>query len=298
MDAADAAAPAPPPAIEALTVDIGGAPGLRSNFRRAAYLEAVERAIEYVHAGDVFQVNLSQQLFVRARLGAVELHRRLRERNPTTFAAYFEPPGGGLIVASASPERFLAVRDGVVETRPIKGTRARRASPEADRFVRDELRESAKDRAENVMIVDLLRNDLSRVCRPGTVEVPSLCEVESYPSIHHLVSAVRGRLRDGLGPVDLLRAAFPGGSVTGAPKIRAMEIIAELEPDARGPYCGSLVAIGFDGSMDSSILIRTVTLAGGWMVFPVGGGVVADSEPEREYEETLEKAGGILAALE
>src|SRR5947207_15961832 len=160
-----------------------------------------------------------------------------------------------------------------------------------------ELLASSKDRAENIMIVDLLRNDLGRVCEYGTVRVPALCRLESYQYVHHLVSEVRGRRRRGLGPVDLLRAAFPGGSVTGAPKIRAMEIIAELEPVARGPYCGSLGYLGFDGSMDTSILIRTFTQGRGWVQFPVGGGIVADSRPEGEYAETLHKAEGLVRAL-
>ncbi len=179
---------------------------------------------------------------------------------------------GDFVIASASPERFLRVENGEVETRPIKGTRPRGATPEEDRRQIDDLLRSAKDRAENVMIVDLLRNDLGRVCAYGSVRVPAVCRLETYEHVHHLVSEVRGRLRPGLGPVDLLRAAFPGGSVTGAPKVRAMEIIAELEPTARGPYCGSLGYIGFDGSMDTNILIRTFTVGRGWMQFPVGGG--------------------------
>ena len=188
--------------------------------------------------------------------------------------------------------------DGEVETWPIKGTRPRGATPAEDRHRILELVASPKDRAENVMIVDLLRNDLGRVCEYGTVRVPRVCEVETFQYVHHLVSEVRGRLAPGKTPLDLLRACFPGGSVTGAPKVRAMEIIAELEPTARGPYCGSLGYIGFDGSMDTNILIRTFTAGRGWLQFPVGGGIVADSEPEREYEETLDKAKGLLRALE
>ena len=280
------------------TVPVDVREGLRSNFTKGDYLTAVERAIDAVYAGDIFQVNLSQQLYFPARISSVELYRRLRECNPSTFAAYFSPVGQPFQVASASPERFLKVtRDGIVETRPIKGTRPRGQLAEQDRFSRDELRESAKDRSENVMIVDLLRNDLSRVCRPGSVIVPNLFGVETYPSIHHLVSVVEGRLLESADALDLLMAAFPGGSITGAPKIRAQEIIADLEPDTRGPYCGSLGYIGFDGSMDTSILIRTVTTTRGWLQFPVGGGIVADSSPKREYEETLHKARGILWAL-
>jgi para-aminobenzoate synthetase component 1 len=184
-----------------------------------------------------------------------------------------------------------------VETRPIKGTRPRGATSEEDRLRAVELLASPKDRAENVMIVDLLRNDLGRVCRYGSVRVEAICRLETYRHVHHLVSEVRGRLRDGAGAVDLLRATFPGGSVTGAPKVRAMEIIAELEPTARGPYCGCLGYLGFDGSMDTNILIRTFTAGRGWVQFPVGGGIVADSTPEREYEETWHKAEGLLRAL-
>ncbi len=270
-------------------------PGLTSNFDRAGYLAAVRRAVDYVHAGDCFQVNIAQRLLNRATLPPLELYRRLRERNAAPFAGLFDL--GEAVIASASPERFLRVEKGEVETRPIKGTRPRGATPEEDRARAEELLHSAKDRAENVMIVDLLRNDLGRVCRYGSVSVPAVCRLESYRYVHHLVSEVRGRLRPGLTPLDLLRAAFPGGSVTGAPKVRAMEIIAELEPTARGPYCGCLGYVGFDGTTDTNILIRTFTAARGWLQFPVGGGVVADSRPEREYEETFHKAEGLVRAL-
>jgi para-aminobenzoate synthetase component I len=270
-------------------------PGVFSNFDRAGYLAAVRRAIEYIHAGDCFQVNLSQRLLHRATLAPLELYHRLRKCNPAPFAGYFDL--GDFAIASASPERFLRVENGRVETRPIKGTRPRGSTPEEDERQRDDLLRSAKDRAENVMIIDLLRNDLGRVCAYGSVQVETVCRLESYRTVHHLVSEVVGSLRPELGAIDLLRAAFPGGSVTGAPKVRAMEIIAELEPTARGSYCGSLGYIGFDGSMDMSILIRTCTLGRGWIQFPVGGGIVADSTPESEYEETLHKAAGLLRAL-
>jgi para-aminobenzoate synthetase component 1 len=269
--------------------------GVSSNFDRPGYLAAVRRAVEYIHAGDCFQVNLSQRLLCGATEPPLDLYARLRERNPAPFAGYFDL--GDFVVLSASPERFLRIEDGLVQTRPIKGTRPRGATPEEDENRRAELLRSAKDRAENVMIVDLLRNDLGRVCAYGSVEVTALCQLETYRTVHHLVSEVRGRLRPGLGAVDLLRAAFPGGSVTGAPKVRAMEIIAELEPTARGPYCGALGYVGFDGAMDTNILIRTITAGKGWLQFPVGGGVVADSDPEAEYAETLHKAEGMLRAL-
>jgi para-aminobenzoate synthetase component 1 len=268
---------------------------LTSNFSRVDYLTAVERVIEYIRAGDVFQVNLSQRLLHPAESPPVELYLRLRERNPAPFSGYLDL--GELQICSASPERFVSVRDGLVETRPIKGTRQRTRRPEADLFAGDELRASEKDRAENVMIVDLMRNDLSRVCDPDSVRVTQLCGLENYAYVQHLVSVVEGRFEAGKGPFDLQRAVFPGGSVTGAPKVRAMEIIAELEPTARGAYCGSLGYIGFDGTMDSSILIRTITAGRGWWQIPVGGGVVAASDPASEYDETWHKAAGMLRAL-
>jgi para-aminobenzoate synthetase component I len=279
-----------------LRYPVPGLPGVWSNFDRAGFQAAIQRGIDYVHAGDCFQVNLSQRLLARTNLPPLDLYGRLRERNPAPFSGYFDL--GEAILLSASPERFARVDAGDVETRPIKGTRPRGRTPDEDQWQAQELLRSRKDRAENVMIIDLLRNDLGRVCAYGSIRVPAVCRLESYQYVHHLVSEVRGRLRPGLGPVDLLRAAFPGGSVTGAPKVRAMQIIAELEPTVRGPYCGSLAYLGFDGSMDANILIRTFTLAHGWLQFPVGGGIVADSTPEAEYAETLHKAQGLLRALD
>ncbi len=274
-----------------------GLPSVTSNFDRAGYEAAVRRVIEYIRGGDVYQVNLSQRLLAPFAGSPLELYGKLRERNPAPFAGYFDL--GEFAVASASPERFLKLSpDGEVESRPIKGTRPRGATPNEEEANRRSLLGSPKDRAENVMIVDLLRNDLGRVCEFGSVQVAKLCELESYRTVHHLVSEVVGKLRPGMTAFDLLRAAFPGGSVTGAPKVRAMQIIAELEPTARGPYCGSLGFIGFDGAMDTNILIRTFTLGRGWAQFPVGGGIVADSDPSCEYEETLHKAAGLLRALE
>lgn len=271
--------------------------GLTSNFSRQGFEAAVRRAIEYVHAGDCFQVNLAQRLLYPARLHPLVLYHRLRQRNPAPFAGYFD--AGDYVLISASPELFLQVSpDGSVETRPIKGTRPRGSDPVQDEQLRRELVASGKDRAENIMIVDLLRNDLGRVCRYGTVQVADLCRLESYRTVHHLVSVVCGQLQPECDALDLLRATFPGGSVTGAPKVRAMQIIAELEPTVRGPYCGSLGFIGFDGSAEWNILIRTCIMAQGWILFPVGGGIVADSDPAQEYSETLHKAEGILRALE
>jgi len=288
-------AAAPTTATPSSQFTVPGPQGLASNFTAEAYRAAVQRAIDYIHAGDIFQVNLAQRLLFPAVGSPLELYLRLRQCNAAPFAAWFDL--GDAQIASASPERFLSVRGGRVEARPIKGTRRRTAWAEADLFAGDDLLQSEKDRAENVMIVDLLRNDLSRVCLSDTVRVTQLCNLEIYQFVQHLVSAVEGTLAPGKTAVDLVRAAFPGGSITGAPKIRAMEIIAELEPTARGPYCGSLGYFGFDGSADLSILIRTITAAGGWWQFPVGGGIVAQSSPDREYEETWHKAEGLLRAL-
>ena len=274
---------------------VSGLEGVSSDFSREQYLAAVRRAVELVHAGDVFQVNLSQRLLARQRMPAHELYLQLRQQNPAPFAGYADL--GDRQVCSASPERFLSVRDGQVETRPIKGTRPRSADTIRDTELAVELQGSEKDRAENVMIVDLLRNDLSRVATPESLRVPVLCGLESYRHVHHLVSVVTGQLAAGRSAIDLLRAAFPGGSITGAPKVRAMQIIAELEPTARGPYCGAQFWCGFNGQMDSSILIRTAVCGGGWVQASVGGGVVADSDPASEYEETLHKARGLVEAL-
>jgi para-aminobenzoate synthetase component 1 len=274
---------------------VAGRPQLTSNFAADDYRRAVQQAIDYIYAGDVFQVNLSQRLLHPATTSPVELYCRLRDRNPAPFAGYLD--GGDWQVASASPERFVRVDDGHVETRPIKGTRGRAKRPEADMFSGAVLQASEKDRAENIMIVDLLRNDLSRTCRPDSVRVSQLCGLEMYEYVLHLVSVVEGKLRSGLTPLDVLRTSFPGGSVTGAPKIRAMEIIAELEPTVRGAYCGSLGYLGVGGQMDTNILIRTITAARGWWQMPVGGGIVAQSIPRDEYEETWQKAAGMLKAI-
>ena len=268
---------------------------LTSNFSARQYRAAVERAIDYIRAGDIFQVNLAQRLLHPQNDDSLSLYLRLRERNPAPFAGYFD--AGEYQIISASPERFLQVDDRKVESRPIKGTRPRTAQPEADLFAADDLERSEKDRAENVMIVDLLRNDLSRVCQSDSVRVTQLCQLESYAFVQHLVSAVVGNLRPAATTLDLIRAAFPGGSITGAPKVRAMEIIAELEPSVRGAYCGSLGYLGFNGSMDLSILIRTITAGRGWWQLPVGGGIVAQSSPSQEYAETWHKAEGMLRAL-
>ena len=268
--------------------------GLTSNFSRDDYLSAVDRAIEYIRAGDIFQVNLSQQLRMPSGFSSVELYRRLKNSNPATFSSYLDL--GSVQIVSASPERLIACRDGVLESRPIKGTRKRTGMPLVDLAAEAELLASAKDLAENAMIVDLVRNDLSRVCEDDSVEVTQFREIEKYESVLHLVSAIRGKLRSELMSWDALQAIFPGGSVTGAPKIRAMEIITEIEQAARGAYCGAIGYVGLDGSMDFSILIRTVTAGGGWWQLPVGGAIVANSDPVQEYDETWVKAAGLIHA--
>jgi para-aminobenzoate synthetase component 1 len=272
---------------------------LRSSFTREAYLAAVQRVRDYIFAGDIFQANLSQRLEAPLTEPPWTLYRRLRALNPAPFAAYVDFED--VTVLSASPERFLKVApDGAVETRPIKGTSPRGVSPEHDAALGLALTESAKDRAENLMIVDLLRNDLSRVCAPGSVRVPELFALENYATVHHLVSTVVGQLGTGRDAIDLIRASFPGGSITGAPKVRAMEIIAELEPSRRGVYCGSIGYLSLTSAVDLSIVIRTylVSRVGAPRVyFSVGGGIVADSDPDAEYRETLDKARALIAAL-
>ncbi len=274
---------------------VPGAGALTSTFTEESYVRAVDRAVKYIHAGDIFQVNLSQRLLHPATCDSWSLYRQLRAVNPGTFAGYLDL--GEFQLLSASPERFLQALDGHVEARPIKGTRRRTAQPEADLFAGEDLLQSEKDRAENIMIVDLLRNDLSRTCTADSVKVVQLCGLEVYEHVQHLVSVIRGRLRQDCTALDLLRASFPGGSITGAPKHRAMQIIAELEPTARGPYCGSLFYCGFDGACDANILIRTITAGRGWWQAQVGGGIVAMSDPLREYEETWHKAEGLVRAM-
>ncbi|MFB3879920.1 MAG: aminodeoxychorismate synthase, component I [Armatimonadota bacterium] len=266
-----------------------------SNFTHRDYLRAVQRAKDYIAAGDIYQVNLSQRLSAPLASDPWSLYRRLTEENPAPFSAYFETPEAAII--SCSPERFLQVRAGEVETRPIKGTRPRAATPEEDARLAAELLASEKDRAENVMIVDLERNDLGRVCGYGSVHVPELFALESYATVHHLVSTVRGRLRPGKTALDCLRASFPGGSITGAPKVRSMEIIEELEPTRRGVYTGAIGYLCFSGDMDVNIVIRTVVVKDGTAYFQVGGAIVADSDPEGEYQETLDKARALARGL-
>lgn len=266
---------------------------------RTDYLAKVQRVIDYIFAGDIFQANMTMRFLAErpANFDPFAAYRLLRAVNPAPFAAFLNIATDYQVI-SASPERFLSMTAaGQIETRPIKGTRPRGATPDEDAAIAATLKASVKDNAENLMIVDVLRNDIGRVAEVGSVKVPMLAGLESYASVHHLVSVILGQLKKSLGPIDLIRASFPGGSITGAPKVRAMEIIDELEPAARGPYCGSVAWIGFDGAMDSSIIIRTVVATKDQIITQAGGGIVADSEPEAEYREMLTKARLQLTAL-
>lgn len=258
-----------------------------------SYAAAFERVSRYIQNGDCYQVNLARAMTATYSGDPWNAYRRLRALSPSPHGACLLHPE--VAVLSISPERFLSLKDGQVETRPIKGTRPRGQTPDADFTLRESLRHSPKDLAENVMIVDLLRNDLGRICCTGTVNVPELFRIESHATVHHLVSTVTGTLVSGADACDLLRSCFPGGSITGAPKRRSMEIIAELERRDRGPYCGSLAYIGYDGSMDSSIAIRTAVCQDGRIRYWAGGGLVAESRVDEEFQETADKARAFLA---
>ncbi|MFZ2643863.1 MAG: aminodeoxychorismate synthase component I, partial [Verrucomicrobiia bacterium] len=270
-------------------------PALESNLTRDDYERAVRRILDYIAAGDVYQVNLSQRFRAQTPVEPELLYHTLRTTNPAPFAAYLDCGAGQIL--SSSPERFLQLRGRYIQTRPIKGTRPRTGNEQADQKAARELMMSAKDQAELLMITDLERNDLGRVCEFGSVHVPELVTLESYATVLHLVSTVEGRLADGVTAMDAIRACFPGGSITGAPKIRAMEIIDELEPVARGVYTGAIGYLGFNGVADFNIAIRTMVHENGVVHFHAGGGIVADSEPALEYEETLHKARGMVQAL-
>lgn len=289
-------------------VPVGQLPGLTSDFSPEDYLRGVQRCIDYIRAGDAFQINLAQQLLYPAIGSAVDLYESLRRSNPAPFSGFLDASRivsptavqgkrNGFQIISSSPERLVAVRQGIAETRPIKGTRRRTGNPVVDIYHQQGLLGSEKERAENVMIVDLMRNDFSRCCTDDSVVVTQLCDLELYPGVMHLVSAVQGKLRPEADLVSLVEAIFPGGSVTGAPKVRAMEIIAELERNVRGAYCGSLGYLGFNGEADLNILIRTITATNGWWQIPVGGGIVAQSNPQDEYNETWMKAAGMLKGI-
>jgi len=260
------------------------------------YVSRFNAVQRYIRAGDCYQINLAQRFYADYEGDEWQAYLRLRQATPTPFSGFMA--WGDKAVLSLSPERFIQCRNREVETRPIKGTRPRGATPEEDQALAEQLLSSTKDRAENVMIVDLLRNDLGRVCKPGSIRVPQLCRLESYPNVHHLVSVVQGTLADSYTPLSLLEAAFPGGSITGAPKVRAMQIIDELEPCQRSVYCGSLGYVDVRGSMDTSIAIRTMVAEAGRLHVWGGGGLVADSQADEEYTETLDKIRHLIGALE
>lgn len=266
---------------------------IEPNMDQVAYAQAFQQVKDYIRAGDCYQINLAQRFAVRVSGDACQAYDHFRQLSRAPFMAFLQVDdgcGAPFAVLSMSPERFLQVIDQKVETRPIKGTRPRHQDAVLDAQAAEELAHSIKDRAENLMIVDLLRNDIGKVCDIGSVKVDALFKLQRFTNVHHLVSIVRGTLAPGFNAVDLLRGCFPGGSITGAPKLRAMEIIEELEPHRRGIYCGSIGYIGFDGCMDTNIAIRTAVIRHQQMAFFAGGGVVADSDCAKEYQETFDKA--------
>lgn len=268
---------------------------VEANFDQADYAEAFSRIKKYLKDGDCYQVNLAQRFSAPCHGDPWAAYLKLRKLNSAPFSAYMNTPEASVL--SSSPERFLKLRDGFVETKPIKGTRPRKPSHADDLDQIIQLESSKKDRAENVMIVDLLRNDLSKTCKKGSVKVPRLFDIESYATVHHLVSTVTGELSEGQHGLDLLRSCFPGGSITGAPKIRAMQIIEELEPHRRGVYCGAIGYMGFDGNMDTNIAIRTLVHSDNMIRFWAGGGIVNDSVMEEEYQECFDKASAMISVL-
>lgn len=268
---------------------------VNSNLRQEEFEHMVRKTLEYIYAGDVYQVNLSQRLQVPFKGDPLFLYQRLREINPSPFAAYLD--FGDFQLISSSPERLIELRSRVASTRPIAGTRPRGADDREEKSLARHLLLDEKERAEHIMLVDLERNDLGRVCRFGSVRVSELMVLEKYSHVIHIVSNVKGELQDGKDQFDLVQAMFPGGTITGCPKVRCMEIIEELEPVRRGPYTGSIGYFGFSGEMDMNIIIRTILLKGAMAYTQVGAGIVADSKPQREYFETLHKAEAMLRAL-
>ncbi|MCU7554193.1 aminodeoxychorismate synthase component I [Alteromonas sp. ASW11-19] len=269
--------------------------GWQANLSQHDYTTALNKIDDYLRAGDCYQINMAQRFQASYQGDEWQAYCHLRDTNQAPFSAFMRLPNSAVL--SISPERFLSVREGVVETKPIKGTRPRYADPQQDQESAQSLLMSEKDQAENLMIVDLLRNDISKNCQDGSVEVPHLFKLESYAAVHHMVSTVTGKLNDGASPLELLAGAFPGGSITGAPKVRAMEIIDELEPHRRNIYCGSMLYMGFREDMDSSICIRTLLAENHHLYCWAGGGIVLDSNPADEYQETLDKVARILPEL-
>lgn len=268
---------------------------IQSNFTKEEYLKAVQRVKAYIRSGDIYQANLTQRFKCRTEEAPFSIYSRLRKINPAPFASYMNFGEGHIL--SSSPERFLKIQDNLIETRPIKGTRPRGRTAEEDKVNREELLSSEKDKSELLMIVDLERNDIGKVSKTGTVQVPELFHLEEYATVYHLVSKVTGEMQENIGTVDVIKAAFPGGSITGAPKIRSMEVIDELEPTQRNIYTGSIGYLGFNGCTDLNIAIRTIVMKEGTAYFQAGGGIVWDSDPQLEYEETLHKARALFRTL-
>lgn len=286
-----------PPQINHFYVDTP----VHSNFDEGQYAQAFDRIKGYIREGDCYQVNLAQRFSAKVSGSSWQCYLKLRELSPAPFMAYMDltmPTGQKIQILSVSPERFLQLVDGAVETRPIKGTRPRNGNPDEDTASAIELLTSVKDRAENLMIVDLLRNDIGKVCEIGSVKADKLFQLQSFANVHHLVSTITGRLKQEKTALDLLRSCFPGGSITGAPKLRSMQIIEELEPHRRGVYCGCIGYIDQSGDMDTNISIRTAVITEGDIYFYAGGGVVADSTSAKEYKETFDKASNFLTTMQ
>ncbi len=279
-------------------ITLEGAPQkpYKSNFSPEKYMEVVEACKEYIRAGDIFQVVPSQRLTVETTARPFDIYRALRVVNPSPFMFLLNSPDVTLV--GSSPEILCRVEDGIVTNRPLAGTRPRGKTPQEDRALEEELLADPKERAEHIMLVDLARNDVGRVAEPQTVELADVMNVERYSHVMHIVSDVKGRLADGMTAFDALRAALPVGTVSGAPKIRAMEIIDEFEPTKRGPYAGAVGYVDFCGNMDTCITLRTMVISGGKVHIQAGGGVVADSDPQAEYQETINKAKALLRAIE
>lgn len=274
---------------------VANSPAIESNFTKEDYLEALQKVKDYIRSGDIYQVNMTQRFSCKTELQPYDLYTRLRTINPAPFACYMDFDEGHIL--SSSPERFMQIRGKKAQTRPIKGTRPRGANAAEDEANRRELENSEKDKSELLMIVDLERNDLGKVCKTGSVKVTELFSIEEYPTVFHLVSTVEGELRDDVSALECIESAFPGGSITGAPKIRAMQVIDELEPTQRNIYTGSIGYIGFNDDADFNIVIRTILQKGENAYFQAGGGIVWDSDKEFEYEETLHKARALVKAL-
>ncbi len=290
LKASPESAPAPPNLSSN-----GNNPTPRSNISKEQYLEMVERTKRYIEEGDIYQANLAQRLEMSFQGEGLDLYENLRQINPSPFSGYLKL--GDLTLVSSSPERLIKVENGVLETRPIAGTRPRGRNSEEDNRLKTELLLNEKEQAEHLMLVDLERNDLGRICEYGSVRVTDQMFVEQYSHVSHIVSNIRGTLKPGVTLKEILQAVFPGGTITGCPKIRCMQIIDELEPTARGPYSGSFGYIGFGGTLDLNIIIRTILLKEGKAYFHVGAGIVADSIPEKEYQETFDKAAAMISVL-